>query len=555
MLCEMNLLEKINRGLSSITYKNYSTVFLLLFFHIMGFLGAQNAQMIEKINRDLEEATQKAYSSRPEKVIPVLEAIQAESEKIGYPQGVIKVGYSLAIIYFNSSDYEKVISLDTKYEEIGKSIKDYGNLSHIYRLKACAYSELGLLSQSQEEFKVALLYAHKIKAGDSRQYALSLIYSNLANFHLKSESPSDSIMNNIQKCIKEAEKIQDGTSNSASRKYSLISYSYIILGNEYAKKGSIELSENYYLKALNIHHTKEVPLVEHVVLLNQLAYFYYDKGDFNKSIQFAEEGLKFEKKSSVPQLRKDLFQVLSKAYLEVNKTEESKEYFQLFTSLNDSIASINKKAVDAALNQTISKQKELKNNNQSKQYIIYSLLGLVALVFGISFYFYRKKQIQIKRIKNALEQFKEKQRKEEEKQKNNSPKVAITDEKEDRQSIMPAEAEEKLLEKLQEFENRQLYLERKVSLSFVAAEIETNTKYLSYIIKKHKEKDFSEYINDLRIQYIVDKITHDPVYRQYKINALAEETGFSSHSKFTTVFKATIGVSPSEFIKYSHKNT
>lgn len=551
----MNLLDKIKSGLSSIPYMNLSLVFLFLLFHSMGIVGAQNSQMIEKINQELEEATQKAYASNPEKVIPQLERLQSDSEKIGYSQGVLKVGYSLAIIYFNSSDYEKVINLDTKYEEIGKSIKDYDNLSHIYRLKACAYSELGLLSQSQEEFKDALLYAHKIKPGDSRQYALSLIYSNLANFHLKSESPSDSIMNNIQKCIKEAEKIQDGASNTSSRKYSLISYSYIILGNEYAKKGNIELTKNYYLKALNIHHSKEVPLVERVVLLNQLAYFYYDKGDFNKSIQFAEEGLKFEKKSSVPQLRKDLFQVLSKAYLEVNKTEESKEYFQLFTSLNDSIASINKKAVDAALNQTISKQKELKNNNQSKQYIIYSLLGLVALVFGISFYFYRKKQKQVKRIKNALEQFQEKLRKEEEKQKNNSPKMAITDEKEDRQSIMPAEAEEKLLEKLQEFENRQLYLERKVSLSFVAAEIETNTKYLSYIIKKHKEKDFSEYINDLRIQYIVDKITHDPVYRQYKINALAEETGFSSHSKFTTVFKATIGVSPSEFIKYSHKNT
>lgn len=115
---------------------------------------------------------------------------------------------------------------------------------------------------------------------------------------------------------------------------------------------------------------------------------------------------------------------------------------------------------------------------------------------------------------------------------------------------MPAEAEEKLLEKLHKFEEKQLFLERKVSLPYVAAEIETNTKYLSYIIKKHKEKDFNEYINDLRINYIIQKITDNPIYRQYKINALAEESGFSSHSKFATVFKASVGVSPSEFIKY-----
>ena len=119
---------------------------------------------------------------------------------------------------------------------------------------------------------------------------------------------------------------------------------------------------------------------------------------------------------------------------------------------------------------------------------------------------------------------------------------------------MSAEAEEKLVEKLEEFEKKQLFLERKVSLPFVAAEIETNTKYLSYIIKQHKGKDFNEYINDLRINYIVQKITDDPVYRQYKINTLAEEAGFSSHSKFATVFKAAIGVSPSEFIKYFQQN-
>lgn len=121
-------------------------------------------------------------------------------------------------------------------------------------------------------------------------------------------------------------------------------------------------------------------------------------------------------------------------------------------------------------------------------------------------------------------------------------------------NLMSVEAEKKLLEKLHYFEEKKLYLDRKVSLSYVATEIESNTKYLSYIIKNHKGKDFNKYINDLRINYIVQKINDDPKYRQYKINFLAEETGFSSHSKFATVFKNTIGVSPSEFINYFEKN-
>jgi len=127
-------------------------------------------------------------------------------------------------------------------------------------------------------------------------------------------------------------------------------------------------------------------------------------------------------------------------------------------------------------------------------------------------------------------------------------------EEEEEKKLIPAETEKRLLEKLVEFEEKKLYLERKVSLSFVAAEIESNTKYLSYIIKHHKGKDFNKYINDLRINYIVQKINDNPIYRQYKINVLAEETGFSSHSKFATVFKKTVGVSPSEFINYFEKN-
>ena len=181
--------------------------------------------------------------------------------------------------------------------------------------------------------------------------------------------------------------------------------------------------------------------------------------------------------------------------------------------------------------------------------IIYTLSSVVFIIFVVSFFLYYKKQKQIQKIEKVLLQLK---------RKHDNPesvvlKVDMTDhvqEKEDKTLLMPPEAEEKLLEKLNDFEVKQLFLERKVSLSYVAAEIETNTKYLSYIIKKHKGKDFNEYINDLRISYITQKITDQPIYRQYKINTLAEEAGFSSHSKFATVFKSSIGVSPSEFIKY-----
>lgn len=118
------------------------------------------------------------------------------------------------------------------------------------------------------------------------------------------------------------------------------------------------------------------------------------------------------------------------------------------------------------------------------------------------------------------------------------------------ESLMTSETEAKLLELLDDFEKGTLYNNKNMSLPFLAGELNTNTKYLSYIINQHKSTDFKSYINRLRIRYIVGKLTNDEKYRQYKISILAEECGFSSHSKFASIFKAVTDFSPSAFIKH-----
>ncbi|WGL72634.1 helix-turn-helix domain-containing protein [Elizabethkingia miricola] len=121
-------------------------------------------------------------------------------------------------------------------------------------------------------------------------------------------------------------------------------------------------------------------------------------------------------------------------------------------------------------------------------------------------------------------------------------------------SVMPEETEKTLLEKLNIFEQEVRFIDKNMSLSYMVTFMDTNTKYLSYIIKKYRAKDFATYTNELRINYILKKLSTEPIYRQYKISALADEVGMSSHSKFTTTFKNVAGVSPSEFIKFISKN-
>jgi AraC-like DNA-binding protein len=46
----------------------------------------------------------------------------------------------------------------------------------------------------------------------------------------------------------------------------------------------------------------------------------------------------------------------------------------------------------------------------------------------------------------------------------------------------------------------------------------------------------------------------EPGYLNYKISYLADESGFSSHSSFATVFKSITGIAPTTFIDLLNKD-
>jgi len=121
---------------------------------------------------------------------------------------------------------------------------------------------------------------------------------------------------------------------------------------------------------------------------------------------------------------------------------------------------------------------------------------------------------------------------------------------ESRPTTILKESENHILSGLKRFEVSKKFTNKEMSLGMLAAQLNTNTKYLSEIINRHKQKNFNSYINELRINYITEKIKNDPTYLNYKVSYLAEEAGFSSHSTFTTVFKAIVGVSPIIFVEF-----
>ncbi|ANF52073.1 hypothetical protein A0O34_16805 [Chryseobacterium glaciei] len=111
-----------------------------------------------------------------------------------------------------------------------------------------------------------------------------------------------------------------------------------------------------------------------------------------------------------------------------------------------------------------------------------------------------------------------------------------------------------LLKKLAKFEKENKYLQKDITLTWLASYLNTNTKYLSETIRIHKEKNFNSYINQLRIKYITNKLYEDIQYREAKIVSLAKDCGYSSSQVFVIAFKKENGFSPSFFINNLNKN-
>ncbi len=119
---------------------------------------------------------------------------------------------------------------------------------------------------------------------------------------------------------------------------------------------------------------------------------------------------------------------------------------------------------------------------------------------------------------------------------------------------LPIEIATEILKKLSQFENDKGYLQQNIKQTDFAKQLDSNSSYLSKTINHYKGKNFSQYLNDLRIDFAVKKIRSDKKFRKYTIKAISEEVGFSNPESFSKAFYSKTGLQPSYFIKKIEEN-
>ncbi len=127
------------------------------------------------------------------------------------------------------------------------------------------------------------------------------------------------------------------------------------------------------------------------------------------------------------------------------------------------------------------------------------------------------------------------------------PEIIEVDSNEKPARKISPEIEEAIVKKLDKFELNKKYLEKDMTVRKMAAILNTNDKYVTKIIAKHRGKGTIEYINELKLDYIIEMLKTDSRYRNYTHKALGDEAGFRTTQSFTRAFKSHTGITPTYF--------
>lgn len=393
----------------------------------------------------------------------------------------------------------------------------------------------------------------KIALGFATQCRILSLYDKAGSYLQEAEKYADSSITSkiqLEKAIIALDKgdinvialLHDKRSNTIG--FSLVS------GAAFLQRGEYNKAIQYYTKAIQKGDAREKLLAN-----NGLATVALQQNNPEKAVSLLLGVLPQLKNQDDTELKLLTYKNLANAYYTIHELKNYVHYSSLFDAVNNECNSNKHQGRILFLN-LLDKEydKAYTEEKSSNNQIMYGL-GAVVLILGISGLLYF---VSLNRSYNQYQKLSQV------KLFNDSVTPIVVEpiaelvpaEKENQEAkpyAIPEKTEKNLLEKLSRFEESGKFTNNSISLNGLAKQLDTNTKYLSEVINTHKNGNFNTYINELRIKYILKKLQTDPVYLNYKVSYLAEESGFSSHSLFATVFKSVTGISPTTYIGFLKK--
>lgn len=482
-----------------------------------------------------EELYQNAYGnlySNPEKTITISEYLINNSSSTEEKLKALNLKAETLII-----QGKYIVALNTLLESL--NFNNDENSSEIVStnlILSDLYRQLGIYSKAQERLNF-------VKDFNKENFEKSSLYIHYLN--------SKSTLLSEQQKYHEAIDVYKNVdlANFSTQFPTHISKSFNQLSKIYLLNSQLDSSIYYSKKSLEL--SKKTGLDENFTAYAELE---YSKANFllkekQTYLNSIPRLLNLSEKVSDNVLKRNIHQFLAEVYNDEGKSADSQLHNLKYLDLNESVNTSQQKARDLilSLNDGNINPKDTKVLNPN--YILAAIIGFAVVLLIIVFWY----RYQTKQKYNYYTEYIRKL-KSKEKEESLIAENAVTETSKVIQ-VIPEKTEQILLEKLLNFENGTDFTQKNLTLNSLAKDLDTNTRYLSEIVNKHKHKNFNAYINELRINYIIQKLQTEPKFLNYKISYLAEECGFSSHTAFSTVFKSVTEISPKEFINFIKKES
>jgi len=444
-----------------------------------------------------------------------------------------------AYTYQMAGDVTGVFEKALEAEKLAEKTKNHEWQIRIIGLLSSELREIGLEKERKRLLEKMKSILPKIKDEMTRNLLFSMYHQELA-YNYFGDFDKDEIWNNLEKSKKYLDEIPE-----MEQKNMLLGINEWVYANTY-----IELKENpdsalfytrkakeYFEKSADPNYWKEM------VLLNKGS-AYLLKNELDKAYEYLKkaEALIEETENTASKLM--IYNQLYEYYYSVNDTVNSYKYLTQVKKMTNEINENKIQPLERFIENFKAENQFLEKKNQVVS-LIFTLfcVGLVSFVF-IYFYIRIKTRNRIIALKTELESLNAESFSNTKSERTKStPKIIVNE-----------EINQKILDGLEEFVQSKGFLQSNITIADLSSMLNVNTKYLSHVLNHDLGKDFNKFINENRIYYILDKLYNDEKYRLYKLSFLAKECGFSSHSKFSSVFKSVTGLTPSAFIKQLDKH-
>ncbi len=170
---------------------------------------------------------------------------------------------------------------------------------------------------------------------------------------------------------------------------------------------------------------------------------------------------------------------------------------------------------------------------------IFPVFGLTFFAYALSFFGFNQEAIFVSPSFVRLQRRKDRLSLANEEQEKKNTKY-------ERSGLKADEAKRYLDDLLKHVADNKPYLNGNLTIDILSKETNIPKHYLTQIINEHLNKNFYNFVNEYRVNYVIEMMKNNKV-QSYTILALAFDAGFNSKSSFNTIFKKFTGKTPTQY--------